>query len=240
MLILIRSSLYFLLMAVSVTLFGLIISTIGWLFPVSVRDSLSNAWGLLNLWMLRVICGLDYRIQGLENLPQDSAIIMAKHQSTWETISLRGLLPKHQTWVLKRELMRVPVFGWALAAVKPIAINRSAGKKSIKQIIEQGSKRLAEGRLIIIFPEGTRTAVGERKKYGIGGAILAEKTGYAITPIAHNAGVFWKRRGVKKYPGIIDVVIGPPITTAGKKASEITREVEHWIESEMEKLPSRL
>ena len=237
MLITLRSTIYFFAMSLTVVVFGLAMSTVGRLFPLSVRDRMGASWGSTNLWLMKWICGLGYRIRGAENLPQDAAIVMSKHQSTWETLALKKILKPEQSWVLKRELMWVPIFGWALASVPTIAIDRKAGRKAIKQIVEQGIPLLEQGRVIVIFPEGTRTAPGEHRKYGIGGSILAEKSGYPVVPIAHNAGVFWKRRGLKKHPGTIDVVVGKPIETRGKKASEITREVENWIESEVAKLP---
>ncbi|MCW8948726.1 MAG: 1-acyl-sn-glycerol-3-phosphate acyltransferase, partial [Sedimenticola sp.] len=160
----------------------------------------------------------------------------SKHQSAWETMALRALLPPEQAWVLKRELMWVPFFGWAAATVQPIAINRKAGRKAAKQVIEIGIERLRQKRLVLIFPEGTRVAPGERKRYGMGGALLAEKSGVPVIPIAHNAGSFWKRRDIRKYPGIITVIVGDPIQSAGKKAAEINQEVEQWIESTMEKI----
>lgn len=239
MLVSFRSLLYFLAMSASVVVFGLAISTIGRLFPLSVRDWLGSSWGATNLWLMKAICGLDYRILGAENLPADAAIIMSKHQSTWETIALKKILRPEQSWVLKRELMWVPIFGWALASVPTIAIDRKSGRQAVKQIVEQGIPLLEQGRVIVVFPEGTRTAPGEHHKYGIGGSILAEKSGYPVVPIAHNAGVFWKRRGLKKYPGTIDVVVGKPIETKGKKASQITREVEAWIEGEVARLPQQ-
>ena len=236
--ILIRSIIYFVALVLSIIFFGLAMSTVGLLFPLSVRDWLSQAWGTTNLWLMRVICGLKYRIKGAENLPKDAAIVMSKHQSSWETISLKGLLTKEQSWILKRELMWIPIFGWALASVPTIAINRKAGRQALKQIIEQGKKLLDQGRILVVFPEGTRTAPGERRKYAIGGAMLAEKSGYPVIPIAHNAGVFWKRRDLKKYPGTIDVVVGEPIETKGRKASEINSMVENWIEGQVAQLPS--
>lgn len=236
----IRSSIYFITMVISTIFFGLAMSTIGLLLPLSVRDSLSHSWGNTNLWLMRVICGLKYRIKGAENLPQDAAIIMSKHQSSWETISLKGLLGKEQSWILKRELMWIPIFGWALASIPTIAINRDAGRQALKQIIRQGKEVLDEGRVVVVFPEGTRTAPGEKRKYGIGGAMLAEKSGYPVIPIAHNAGVFWKRRGLKKYPGTIDVVVGKPIESKGRKAGEINRLVENWIENQVAELPSSI
>ena len=239
MLITLRSLLYFLSMSMSIIVFGLTISSVGRLFSLSTRDRLASAWASTNLWLMKNICGLNYRIQGKENLPRDAAIVMSKHQSTWETIALKKILKREQSWILKRELMWLPFLGWAVASIPNIAINRKAGRKAVKQIVEQGIPLLQQGRIIVIFPEGTRTAPGEHHKYGIGGAVLAEKSGYPVVPLAHNAGVFWKRRGLKKYPGTIDVVIGEPIDPKGKKASEIIREVEAWIESQVAQLPSR-
>jgi len=241
MMITLRSSLYFILLVLSTVFFGLIMAVFGWFLPFIVNSKIANAWGIINSFFLKTVCGLTYSIEGLENLPQDQAcIIMSKHQSAWETITFRGIFPANQAWVLKRELMFVPVFGWALAVVQPIAINRKAGRAAMKQVVEQGLLRLSQNRNVIIFPEGTRVAPGERQRYGIGGGLLAEKANVPVIPVAHNAGVFWKRRGLKKYPGNIQVVIGPPIHTTGLSAAEITRKVEAWIESEMEKLPSQI
>lgn len=238
--IIIRSIAYFLMMVISIIIFGLAMSTVGLLLPLSVRDWLSQAWGNTNLWLMRMILGLKYRITGSENLPKAAASIMSKHQSSWETISLKGLLGKQQSWVLKRELMWIPIFGWALASIPTIAINRNAGRQALKQIIQKGTKLLNDNRIVVIFPEGTRTAPGQKRKYGIGGAMLAEKSGYPVIPIAHNAGVFWKRRGLKKFPGTIDVVIGKPIETKGLKAGDINRRVEEWIETRVADLPSSI
>lgn len=233
-----RSIIYFIAMVLTTAFFGILIITIGLLLPLGARDRLSQVWGELNLWLMRVICRLKYRIHGEENLPKQAVIVMSKHQSSWETIALKGLLMKNQSWVLKHELKKIPIFGWALASVPTIAIDRNAGRKAVKQVVGQGTALLNSGRLIVIFPEGTRTAPGQKKKYGIGGGMLAEKSGFPIVPIAHNAGVFWSRRAMKKYPGTIDMVVGKPIESAGKNAAEITREVEQWIEGEVAKLPS--
>jgi 1-acyl-sn-glycerol-3-phosphate acyltransferase len=236
--ILLRSLIYFLLMALSAALFGLAISLLGWALPVAFSDRVATAWGKTNLWLMRLVCGLKVQIQGGRNLPSGSAIVMSKHQSTWETIALRGLLAPHQSWVLKKELTNIPIFGWALRFARAIAIDRKAGRRAIVQVVEEGSRHLADGRLVVIFPEGTRTAPGERRKYGLGGAMLAERAAYPVVPIAHNAGVFWARRGVKKYPGTIQVRVGEPIPTHGRKAADIMREVEEWIEQQMEQLPT--
>ena len=235
--ILIRSVIYFMAMVLSTVVFGLAIGLFGWFLPARFADVLATRWGLLNLWLQRVLCGLRYEVEGIENLPDGPCIVMAKHQSTWETIGLRGLMQPAQSWVLKKELMQLPIFGWGLRLARSIPIDRSAGRRAVLKVVEDGKARLSEGRYVVIFPEGTRTAPGERRKYGMGGGVLAERSGAQVIPIAHNAGVFWRRRGVKKYPGTIRVVIGPAISSDGKKAAKIMHEVEHWIEAEQEKLP---
>jgi len=189
------------------------------------------------LWLLKVICRLEYRVEGLEQIPARASIILAKHQSAWETIFLRAILPLEQTWVLKRELTGIPFFGWALSLFDPIAIDRSAGRAAIKQLLLDGEKWLDAGRWIVIFPEGTRVKPGSKHRYGIGGAILAERSGAPVVPIAHNAGVFWGRRSLIKLPGVIDVVVGAPIYTESQKAPKINAEVEAWIEATVGRLP---
>jgi 1-acyl-sn-glycerol-3-phosphate acyltransferase len=159
-------------------------------------------------------------------------VILAKHQSAWETIAFQQIFPP-QTWVLKRELLWIPLFGWALALLRPIAIDRGAGRVAIEQVIEQGRERLQSGIWVVVFPEGTRVAPGTRRRYGIGGAALAAASGYPVVPVAHNAGSFWPRRGFRKRPGMIRVVIGPVIDSHGKTAEEIRRQAEEWIENTM-------
>lgn len=238
--ILLRSIIYFACMSLSVLTHGLTIILLHRFTSVATSDRIATHWGKVNIWLQRVICGLKINIEGRENLPDRSMIVMSKHQSTWETIALRGLLAPHQSWVLKQELLNIPVFGQALIACRAIPIDRKSGRKAVIKVVKDGTLALDDGRLVVIFPEGTRTAPGEHGKYGIGGAILAEKSGYPIVPIAHNAGVYWKRRGVKKYPGTIEVRVGEPIATKGKTAKEILSKVEDWIESELEKLPSSI
>jgi 1-acyl-sn-glycerol-3-phosphate acyltransferase len=239
--IFVRSLLYFVAMVISVIVFGLTIAVLGRFVHGDFSDVVATNWGKFNLWLLRVICGLRYEIQGLENLPpSDPIIIMSKHQSAWETISLRGIFRPQQSWVLKKELMQLPFFGWALGFAKSIPIDRAAGRRAIFEVVKQGIERLNEGRYVIIFPEGTRTDPGQRKKYGVGGGVLAERSGVPVIPVAHNAGVFWRRRGVKKYPGTIQVIIGPAIPSRGKKASQIMREVEDWIEARQDELPKNI
>lgn len=232
-----RSLVYMAALAVTTVGFGLAVALSGRVLSWERRSAIANAWGTTNLRLLRVLCGLRYRLTGWENLPQTPCIVMAKHQSAWETIALRGLLPCDQCWILKKELLSVPVFGWALASMRPIAIDRSAGTKAIKQVIAEGTAALKQRRWVVVFPEGTRVEPGERGKYNIGGAMLAERSGFPIVPIALNAGVFWRRRALVKYPGTIDVVVGPLIPTEGRRASAIMADVENWIETTVASLP---
>lgn len=154
---------------------------------------------------------------------------MCKHQSAYETLALQIIFPA-QVWVLKRELLHLPIYGWALASLDPIAIDRDSTISAFRQIVNQGCKRLADNIWVVIYPEGTRVAPGQRKKYLPGGGLLAEKSGCPIVPVSHNSGYFWPRNSLIKKPGKIDIVIGPVIQSTGKSASEITREVECWIE----------
>ncbi|MGD9169211.1 MAG: lysophospholipid acyltransferase family protein [Candidatus Thiodiazotropha sp.] len=235
--ILFRSILYFILLLVSTISIATIGTLIGWAFRRDRIHWIDNSWSRINIWGLKHICGLKYNIQGEENLPDESCIIFAKHQSAWETIALVSLIPGTKAWVLKRELFFVPFLGWVMYYFKPIAIDRRSGQKAVEQIVEQGTQRLQSGMKVFIFPEGTRVAPGTRKRYGRGGAILAEKSGFPVLPIAHNAGVFWRRRDIRKYPGTIEVRIGPLIDTKGLSAAEINQAAEDWIESTVEKLP---
>ena len=235
--ILLRSLVYFGALVITVMGFGLTIALLGRFRGDDFSDRVATNWGSLNLRLQKTICGLGYEIAGLENLPDGPCIIMSKHQSTWETIGLRGILRPQQSWVLKRELMHLPIFGWALRFARSIPIDRTAGRRAVLDVVKLGSECLADGRYVIIFPEGTRTAPGQRKKYGLGGAVLAQRSGAVVIPIAHNAGVYWRRRDVKKYPGTIRVVVGRPIESKGRKAADIMREVEDWIEARQEELP---
>lgn len=237
--ILIRSLLYILFMGFSVVIYALVLIITGWILSFKTRSRIANSWGRLNTSVLKSLCKLGYRIEGWEHLPGQNCIVVCNHQSAWETIALRGLLPCEQAWILKQELMSVPFFGWALKMVEPIAIDRSAGRAAVNQVITQGKNKLAEGRWVIVFPEGTRVPYGSRKKHGIGASVLAEKTGVPILPIVHNAGRYWRRRGIKKIPGVISVIIGPPIVTVGKSSGQIRKSVEAWMDqklSEIEKI----
>jgi len=231
------SSLFFLYILVSVPLFGVAI-LLSIVFPFSVRYKLGNLWAASIMWMVKICFGLTHKIEGLDNLPKDQAyIVLSKHQSAWETIALRLFLPR-QTTVLKRSLTWIPIGGWALATLKPIAINRESQKAALNSLIEQGIERLKEGFVVVIFPEGTRAAPGENKKFKVGGALLAQKSGYPVVPLAHNAGTFWPRYSFLKSPGTITVKIGPAIETKEKTTKQINSETEAWIVQAMNEITS--
>lgn len=206
--------------------------------PYSVRYAITTGWAQLNLYWLAISCGVRHRVYGQEHIPAGPAIIFCKHQSTWETLALQKIFPP-QVWVLKQELLRVPFFGWALALIEPIAINRKAGRKAIDQLTQQGTARLQKGRWVVVFPEGTRVAPGQKGRYRIGGAVLAEQSGYPVVPVAHNAGEFWPRRRFIKSPGEIQVVVGPPIESKGRSAADILAEAESWIETQMAEIEGK-
>ncbi len=235
--VLIRSLLFYLLLALATVLFvtiGVLILPLN--FPLRFR--IMSRWAVFNFWTLKHICGLDHVVEGIDNIPKGPAIIMCKHQSAWETLALQIHFPA-QVWIIKRELLWIPIYGWGLATMQPIAINRSSGRRALQQIVIDGKQRLEKGLWVVIFPEGTRTPPGERRKYQIGGGLLAEKTGYSVVPVAHNAGSFWPKKSLYKWPGTIRMVIGPVIKPEGKSATEITQEVEDWIESTVESLGVR-
>lgn len=226
-----RSALFSLVFIVTVPLFALLV-VLCFPFPFRTRYAVATRWSRLNLWWLARICNLRYEVSGREHIPAETAIIFSKHQSTWETLALQEIFPP-QVWVLKKELLWVPFFGWGLAMLGSIAIDRKAGRKAIEQLVTQGRQRLESGRWVVVFPEGTRMAPGQKGRYRIGGAILAEHTGHSVVPVAHNAGEFWPRRGFIKRPGVIRVVIGPPIPVQGRTAADILKDAENWIEQTM-------
>jgi len=231
-----RSVLFFIFQVSTLFIFAPLV-LLSFPFSYSVRYSISSAWAKLVIKGLKVICNLDFEITGAENI-KGNGIIFCKHQSAWETFALQVIFPE-QCWVLKRELLWIPLFGWALALVQPIAIDRSKKSKSFRQIIKQGTQRLTSGRWVVIFPEGTRTAPGEKKKYMIGGALLAEKSGYPVIPVAHNAGEFWRRKAFIKYPGTIQVRVGEMIDSKEFSARELNQKAENWIEGQMDDISKK-
>jgi 1-acyl-sn-glycerol-3-phosphate acyltransferase len=230
-LVVLRSTLYTLLQIIITPLYFLVIFASFPLSPFS-RYRITSGWAHLMLFLLRVICGIRYRVIGAEHIPQTPSIVLSKHQSAWETLAFQLIFPP-QVWVLKKELLLVPFFGWGLAMTSPIAINRSSKKAALKQIVEQGKDRLKRGFWIVVFPEGTRIAPGKKGRYGIGGAWLATHTGAPVVPVAHNAGHFWGKNALIKRPGTITVSIGAPIDPAGMEPGELNATVESWIETEM-------
>jgi len=203
--------------------------------PPLARYRIITVWTRCIMWAARAICGIHYRVIGAEHIPREPCIILAKHQSAWETLAFQLIFPP-QVWVLKKELLRVPFFGWGLAMLSPIAIDRSSRREALQQLIEQGRQRLQSGFSIVIFPEGTRIAPGRRGKYRPGGARLAVQTSTLVLPVAHNAGLRWGRNAFLKHPGLITVSIGAPINPAGLDAEKLIARVEQWIEDEMPRL----
>lgn len=210
----------------------------GLLMPASrrVRYYTIIQWSRFALWWLRMTCGLRWRVRGLENIPAGSGVILCKHQSAWETMSLQFVFPPH-CQVVKKELLWVPFFGWGLASLNPIAIDRKAGPKALRTVLREGKTRLAEGWWVLIFPEGTRVPVDHPGHYSPSGAALAVAAGRPIVPVAHNAGLFWRRQALLKNPGVIDLVVGPAIHPDGRTAAELTRSAEEWIEATCRQLP---
>jgi 1-acyl-sn-glycerol-3-phosphate acyltransferase len=226
-----RSLAFWLVFPISVVIAGTLLL---FLFPLPHRRrwKLVSIWVSFILWWLAVTCRLYFEVRGAEHVTPAASIVFAKHQSTWETIALQKIFPP-QVWVAKRELLWLPFFGWGLALMKTIAIKRGTGQAAVRQLVTEGKSRLDEGLWVIIFPEGTRIPPGEKGRYRIGGAVLAEQSGYPIIPVAHNAGEYWPRRSFIKRPGTIQVQIGKPISPAGKSAQEILDEAATWIEARM-------
>jgi len=232
---LVRSVIFAVLQTFLTVLFSLV-ALFSFPFSAHARYRLITGYNHLVIWLARWVLGIRYVVQGRENLPSQPAIILAKHQSAWETVAFLFLFPPVSP-VIKRELLQVPFFGWAFRLLSPIAIDRSSGREALKQIVSQGKDKLDQGFWVLVFPEGTRVAPGEKGKYGIGGSWLAAETGAPVVPVAHNAGEVWPKNAFIKCPGTVTVSIGPVIESAGKSASELTRAVEAWIEAEMARLP---
>lgn len=219
-------------------LFAAALVSLCFFMPLKIRLGIIKLWIELTLWSLRLICGLKYQVEGLENIPQHGFIVMSKHSSTWETIALQRFFGP-MVWVVKRELTWIPFFGWALMAMNAIALNRGTGRKAINQLIEKSQQHMDKGRILMLFPEGTRVLPMQKKPFKIGGAIVSQRTGYAVLPIAHNAGEFWPRHSWIKWPGTIRVVIGKPIHPEGKSPEQIVTEVADWITRECDRISDK-
>ena len=204
-------------------------------FPLSrmARYRVISGWARIMLFVVRHVCDLDYKVEGRENIPSSPCVILSKHQSAWETLAFQSVFPP-QVHVLKKELLWIPFFGWGLAMMSPIAINRAKGRAALRQLARLGRERIVQGFWVVIFPEGTRVPPGARKKYQPGGAWLAVRTSTPIVPVAHNAGLYWPKNAFLKRPGTITLRIGPPILTEGRNPADVLDEVERWIEQQQE------
>ena len=218
--------------------FAILFVCVAWALPVPRRFALAAWYADIMLRAARVLCRLDWRIEGLENLPDTPHVALWKHSSAWETFA-QFLIGPPKVIVLKRELMLIPFFGWGLWQLRSIAVDRGAGASAVNQVVHKGTARLREGLSVLVFPEGTRVAAGETRRYGVSGALLASRAGCVVVPVAHDAGYLWPRRGLLKRPGTITVVIGPPIAAAGRDPREINDEVQAWIEATIAQLRDR-
>jgi 1-acyl-sn-glycerol-3-phosphate acyltransferase len=232
----VRSLIYTAYMMVSALIFGGIMSLV-FFAPYRTQFAIARTWARQVFWVLDKVCGLTFTVEGRERIPAGNHIVMANHTSAWETIAQFMIFPP-QVWVLKRELLWIPLIGWGLKLLRPISINRNAGHRAVNQVLEQGKARLADGLWIIIFPEGTRVVAGESRRYGVSGALLATETGKFAVPLSHNASDFWVRRGILKKPGTIRVIIGEPIPSAGKDPRQLNDEVRQAIEAGLAKIAS--
>lgn len=196
-------------------------------------------WVGVASWLIWHLLGIRYRVLGREHLPAEPVVILAKHQSAWETIVLQKIFPL-SLFVWKKELRHIPFFGWALAVIPMIAVDRNAGRQALKDLVAQGRERLGQGYSVIIFPEGTRMHPGEHGRFQIGGAHMAVRAGVPILPLALNSGEYWGRNAFFKRPGVVTVSLGPLIETRGKKADEVNRQAEAWVAQEMARISPAL
>ncbi|MYZ45394.1 lysophospholipid acyltransferase family protein [Schauerella aestuarii] len=230
-----RSLLYALFLTVTVIPYAF--ACLLWSFlPLHQRYRLTVGWPRLAVWGARVICGIRWQVKGWENLPDGPAVLLSKHQSAWETLFFPAYMPRDLCFVYKRELHKVPFFGWGLALLRMIPIDRARGRDAFDQVVAQGKLRLAEGRWPILFPEGTRVAPGQTARFKMGGALLASRTGAVVIPVAVNSGECWRRNAFVKRPGMITVSIGPVIPSAGLTPEQLNEKVQTWIEDEMRRL----
>ena len=221
-------------LAILTTLIASVLVLLTAIFPMRVRFAIIRVWYTVVLGLCKTVLGLRYRLLGREHIPSGACVVLAKHESAWETIALQQIFPP-VVFVLKKSLLNIPILGWAFIAVRMISIDRKAGRDALRQVAEQGRERLAEGISVAIFPEGTRTLPGEIRRFKPGGAYLAVSTGAVAVPVAHNAGDFWSKRFAKR-AGEIIVSVGPPIDPKGKTAEEVNRLAEAWITEEMQRI----
>jgi 1-acyl-sn-glycerol-3-phosphate acyltransferase len=225
----------FLAILIAFTPFYWVIVILSAPFSRLARYRVIIGWNRFALWLTRHLLGIEYEVHGRGHIPRAPCVILSKHQSAWETIAYASIFPPH-VYVIKRELLWIPFLGWGLGLMSPIAIDRANRKEAMRRMIELGGRRLGQGFSIMVYPEGTRIAVGRRGIYKLGGAVLAVQNGAQVLPVAHNAGLVWPRNSFLKHPGKVTVVIGPPIDTAGLTAEQVMRRAEDWIEGEMQRL----
>jgi 1-acyl-sn-glycerol-3-phosphate acyltransferase len=228
---LLRSLVFLLLQSLLTIPFGLL-SLFMLPLPRVPRYRFITLWGRAVIFLARWVLGIRFRVIGRENIPSQPVVVLAKHQSAWETIAFQQIFPP-LSFVLKKSLLHIPFFGWGLALFSPIAIDRAGGREALKQIEAQGKARLQQGFWPLVFPEGTRVAPGETGTYQVGGAWVACKAGVPVLPVAHNAGRCWPKNAFIKHAGEITVVIGPMIATAGRKPNDVLAETQAWIENAM-------
>jgi 1-acyl-sn-glycerol-3-phosphate acyltransferase len=233
-----RSLLFLLFQLVVTPVYAAAMLLMAW-SPRIATYRMAASWCAVNLWGARMICGISWQVHGRENVPTGDAlsphIVLSKHSSTWETLSLTQYFPS-LAYVAKKELLSIPFFGWGFALASPITIDRKAGVDAMQQIAAQGRERFAQGFWIAIYPEGTRIKAGTRAKYKTGGARLAITLDVPVIPVAHNAGYLWPKGIFGKKSGVITMTIGPPISPTGKEPLALMQEVERWIEGEVARL----
>ena len=219
-----RALLFYFGYVLTVGIWGAVVLLVGWALPYRLRFPFGvGVWSRFALWWLRCTCGVSGKVSGVENIPGEPCIVFSRHESSWETLFLQSLF-KPQAVLIKRELLRIPLFGWSYAMMKPIAIDRRSPRAALKKLIADGRERLGEGIWVVLFPEGTRMLPGQFRDFQAGGAALAAASGAPVVVVAHNAGIYWPAHRLRKNPGIIELCIAPPISTEGKTAKEIKRE----------------
>jgi 1-acyl-sn-glycerol-3-phosphate acyltransferase len=232
----VRSALFVLFMAVTVVPWALAVVLVSIFASGSIVYRMCVSWLTTSIWAAKVICGVHARLHGFDRLPDSPVVLLSKHQSTWETFAYPGLMPHPLCYVFKRELLYIPFFGWAMARMDMIHIDRSKRAEAWNLVAAQGREFMNKGHWVIMFPEGTRAARGCRGTYKAGGTRLAIATGRPVVPIATTSGRCWPRKSFVLRPGVIDVSVGPPIPSEGRQPDELMREVEAWIEAEMHRL----
>ena len=233
------SGLLFTALMIANTVAGSLWAVVLWPLPHRIRYFFAvRCWAEANLWLLRVLCGVSWEVSGRGNLPDEPCVVLMKHSSAFDTIVQTLLFPR-QTWLLKRELLLLPIFGWGLGSMRAIGVDRARGARGIRSVIRQGRARIRDESLwVIVFPEGTRVAPGEVGRYAPGGAMIASAAGCPVVPVAHNAGDYWPRRSSSKRPGVIRIIIGRPLDSTGASARQLTEDAKNWIEEAVRQIRS--